>query len=438
MVAQVEPERTPPPSSPVPPPSAAASPTVAETRPQPEQTAAPSASAVPVTPSPSAVASPMVAEAQRQSEQTATPSLPPSPAASTAPAPSAAATPVVAETTQTQPEQTAASSPSPAPETPAPSAAASPMVAEAQPQSEQLAEPSPAVSEAETLAEAQRYLDAKDYAKALPLLQKDAAAGNLIAMNNLGDFYARRQGDAQDYAKAFDWFYRAADLGDSYAMMKLGRLYLRKGTPADDTEGLRWLTRAYEAPKPNLEAGAYVADCYLSGKGTKQDVQKAESIITPLANQNVVPAMTLAGRLCEYKADSKLTEARNTSSARKRNELAAQALDLYRQARMWWEKAAAGDDWNASAHLGRYYEAGIGGLEKNEEEAEKRYKEGVNHGNALSMFFYGLLVDKKPGRHAEAEKFIKQAATAGIPSARKWCKDHDVTFPETVPDDDRP
>jgi TPR repeat protein len=146
--------------------------------------------------------------------------------------------------------------------------------------------------------------------------------------------------------------------------------------------------------------------------------------------------MTLAGRICEYKADVKLTEARNVNSPRKRNELTAQALELYRQARIWWEKAANGD-WNAVAHLGQFYEVGVGGVEKNEEEAERLYQEGASHGNALSMFFYGLLIDKKPGRHADAEKFIKLAATAGIPSARKWCKEHDVSFPEAVPDDDR-
>ena len=49
-------------------------------------------------------------------------------------------------------------------------------------------------------------------------------------------------------------------------MMKLGRLYLKKGTPNDDAEGFKWLNRAYDAPNRNLEAGAYVGDCYLSGK----------------------------------------------------------------------------------------------------------------------------------------------------------------------------
>jgi TPR repeat protein len=115
--------------------------------------------------------------------------------------------------------------------------------------------------------------------------------------------------------------------------------------------------------------------------------------------------MTLAGEIATCKAD-KLTQA-------------AQRDELYRQARQWWERAAEKDDWNASAQLGQMYEKGLGGLRKNEEEAEKRYKEGVNHGNELSMFFYGLLIDRR-GWHAEARRLISQAAMAGIPSAIRW------------------
>ena len=70
------------------------------------------------------------------------------------------------------------------------------------------------------------------------------------------------------------------------------------------------------------------------------------------------------------------------------------------------------DDWNAAAHLGKFYEEGWGGVEKSEEEAEIRYKGGVNHGNALSMLFYGLMIEKKPARRSEAEKLISRAATA--------------------------
>jgi TPR repeat protein len=238
-------------------------------------------------------------------------------------------------------------------------------------------------------------------------------------------------------SEAFNLFLRAANLGDSYAMMKVGRLYLKKGTTNDDEEGFGWLNRAYNDPNRNLEAGAYIGDCYLSGKGTKQDVQKAEEIILPLANQKVVPAMTLAGRILQYKADIKRTEAEGSTTPQTRKQLNARASELDRQARQWWERAAEKEDWNASARLGQCYAEGWGGVEKSEEEAEKRYQEGVNHGNALSMFFYGLLIEKKPDRRTQAETLISQAATAGLPSAIKWCKENKVNFSEAKSEDER-
>jgi TPR repeat protein/chaperone required for assembly of F1-ATPase len=237
--------------------------------------------------------------------------------------------------------------------------------------------------------------------------------------------------------ETFQVFLRDAQLGDSTAMMKLGRLYLKKGTPSDDAEGFQWLNRAYNAPNRNLEAGAYVGDCYLSGRGTKQDIQKAEDIILPLANQNVVPAMTLAGRILEYKSELKRGAAAGTANPKIQKQLEAQANDFEEQARHWWERAEK-DDWNASAHLGKCYEEGWGGVEKSEEEAAKRYQGGVDHGNALSMLFYGLMIQNKPGRRSEAEALVSRAATAGIPSAVKWCRDNNVSFGEKKPNDDRP
>jgi serine/threonine protein kinase/TPR repeat protein len=237
--------------------------------------------------------------------------------------------------------------------------------------------------------------------------------------------------------ETFQVFLRDAQLGDSTAMMKLGRLYLKKGTPSDDVEGFQWLNRAYNAPNRNLEAGAYVGDCYLSGRGTKQDIQKAEDIIVPLANQNVVPAMTLAGRILEYQSELKRAAVAGSASPKIQKQLETQANELEEQARHWWERAEK-DDWNASAHLGKCYEEGWGGVEKSEEEAAKRYKGGVDHGNALSMLFYGLMIQNKPGRRGEAEALISRAATAGLPSAIKWCKDNNVNFGEKKPNDDRP
>jgi serine/threonine protein kinase/TPR repeat protein len=241
--------------------------------------------------------------------------------------------------------------------------------------------------------------------------------------------------DNEKGTEAFNSYRRAANLGDAYAMMKLGRAYLRKASTNDEAEGFRWLNQAFNAPKPNLEAGAYIGDCYLSGKGTKQDPTKAEQVIMPLANQKVVPAMTLAGRILQYKADLQRVEVEKTANPQQKKLLNAQADDWDRQAREWWEQAAAKEDWNALARLGQCYQEGWGGLPKNESEAEKRYQQGVEHGNVLSMFFEGLLINKKPGRRSEAEGLISKAASAGLPSAEKWCSENNVTFSEVRSDE---
>jgi TPR repeat protein len=210
---------------------------------------------------------------------------------------------------------------------------------------------------------------------------------------------------------------------------------LRKGTATDDAEGFSWLNRAFNAPNRNLEAGAYVGDCYLSGKGTKQDVQKSEEIIMPLANQNVYPAMTLAGRILEYKAGVILKEVDGSGDMQIQKRMRAEANELDRQARLWWERAEK-NDWSASARLAKCYEEGTGGVTKSDAEAEKRYKAGISHGNALSMFFYGLFLEKKAGRRAEAEKSISHAATLGLSTAINWCKENNVSFVELKPDEE--
>jgi chaperone required for assembly of F1-ATPase len=245
--------------------------------------------------------------------------------------------------------------------------------------------------------------------------------------------------DNEKGRESFNLFLRAANLGDSYAMMKVGRLYLRKGTSNDDEEGFRWLNRAYNAPNRNLEAGAFMADCYLSGKGAKLDVEKGEEMVMRLANQEVVPAMTLAGRLLQIKAeDAKRLAAENNASAQLRKQLDVRANEWDRQAREWWERAVEKGDWTASARLAQYYEKGLGGVKKNEEEAEKRYKEGVENGSALSMFFYGqFLLEKRPDQRGEAETLISQAAAAGLPAAIKWCKENKINFTEARSDDER-
>jgi TPR repeat protein len=272
------------------------------------------------------------------------------------------------------------------------------------------------------------------------MVSSDLTAEQHLQSTGLNDDIKKaftNQGVGQDYLnETLHLFLSEAKLGDSYAMMQVGRLYLKRGTPDDDVEGFNWLNRAYHAPNRDLEAGAYVADCYLSGRGTKPDVQKAEEIIIPLANQNVVPAMTLAGRILQYKAENIHGQAAGSANRQMQKRLEAQANEMDRQARQWWERAAKKDDWNGAAHLGKCYEDGWGGFEKDEEQAEKLYQGGVEHGNPLSLLLYGLMIQGKPERRNEAVGMISRAAADGLPSAIKWCRDNHVPLPERKPDDE--
>jgi hypothetical protein len=108
--------------------------------------------------------------------------------------------------------------------------------------------PTSTPSAAESLDQAQRYLDMKDFANALPLLQKAADGGNTSAMNKLGDLYYDGRGVAQDYGKAREWYQKAVDAGNTDAMYNLGVLYeYGRGVAQDYGKAREWYQKAADA-----------------------------------------------------------------------------------------------------------------------------------------------------------------------------------------------
>jgi TPR repeat protein len=87
------------------------------------------------------------------------------------------------------------------------------------------ASPRPGLSGVGWFAEAKRYLDIKDYVKALPFLEKAADAGNAEGMNGLGLLYEQGWGVSRDYAQALEWFQKAVEAGNTEALEHLGFLY---------------------------------------------------------------------------------------------------------------------------------------------------------------------------------------------------------------------
>jgi TPR repeat protein len=81
---------------------------------------------------------------------------------------------------------------------------------------------------ADDLADANRLLAAKDYAKALPLFTKAARAGNSEAQFRLGEMYWYGDGTAQDLNAAREWIGKAAAAGVPDAKESLAILERRK------------------------------------------------------------------------------------------------------------------------------------------------------------------------------------------------------------------
>lgn len=84
------------------------------------------------------------------------------------------------------------------------------------------------------------------------LLNRAAAAGHMVAANQLGVIYFEgRAGQAKDEGKAFTMFSRAAELGNAEAMKNLAVFYRDGlGRPADPPEELKWYTLARRAGFP--------------------------------------------------------------------------------------------------------------------------------------------------------------------------------------------
>jgi TPR repeat protein len=86
----------------------------------------------------------------------------------------------------------------------------------------------------------------KDPARALPLFEKAADAGNLWSVRMVGWMYEKGEGVPADAAKALAAYTRAADKGDTWSAAQIGDMYLSgsTATPASPAEAMRWWQRA--------------------------------------------------------------------------------------------------------------------------------------------------------------------------------------------------
>jgi Caspase domain/Sel1 repeat len=146
--------------------------------------------------------------------------------------------------------------------------------------------------------QAQDYLEAKDYLKALPLFQTAAENGDMDGMYGLAWLYGNGLGVIQDRTQAKEWYQKAADLGHAVAMTSLGSLYENGlGVTKDYAKAGAWYQKA--ADLGDDIAMGNLGYLYENGLGVAEDYSKAGAWYQKAAELGDAPSMTSLGSLYE-------------------------------------------------------------------------------------------------------------------------------------------
>jgi hypothetical protein len=91
-------------------------------------------------------------------------------------------------------------------------------------------------------------------ARALPLFQDAAKAGDAEAIYMIGTYLQFGHVVAKDAGAASQWYLRAAEIGDARAQRKLAMRYFRgTGVEQDEVEALKWCELAIQNPNGDIE-----------------------------------------------------------------------------------------------------------------------------------------------------------------------------------------
>lgn len=247
----------------------------------------------------------------------------------------------------------------------------------------------------------QAYL-AKDYDKALEILEPLAEAGNSDAQVTLGLMYDYGHGVERNPAKAIEWYTKAAKQGLPVVQHDLGVKYFQgKGIAQDYQQAARWWEQAANAGLADSQFNLGLM--YYRGLGIDQDYTRALDLFQRAAGQGHANAQySLAVMYAFGQGVDKNYE---------------KALELFRAAA---DKGIG----QAQYNLGVFYENGYG-VEKNIAEARKWYEQAAEKDIAKAAERLSLLQDDTE----TASPDEKQTARLSTGTAKKT----DVTQTASAP-----
>lgn len=139
---------------------------------------------------------------------------------------------------------------------------------------------------AESLADADRALEARRYADAIAILRPLAEGGNAQAQFRLGDVYGELQGVERNLKVAADWYERAALQGSVGAMLKLGAMYASgNGVPQNNNRAYTWYGAAARLGSDAAKVESDKISDLLQPKEREQADKLIESVISRTVKQ---------------------------------------------------------------------------------------------------------------------------------------------------------
>ena len=304
-----------------------------------------------------------------------------------------------------------------------------------------------------------RLTPTADPDKAVFWWQSAADAGDIPSILLLARFYDGQFGfpELRDLKKALDFYAKAAGLGNSGAMAALGsRLLNGEKEIRDEKKAREWLKKAIDAKEYSayLALGDYeeninkdlkaafaqyergkdagqidcmlrAAACHMEGKGTEKDVDRGLDILNQAAKAGspVAHFQLAAHTLSAEKPDllagySHLVVAANGNLVEAQNELGL----LYLSGRLevsdptagvaWLTRAAKNGNAAAQNNLATLYENGLGGIDRNLENAGQLYSLAANQGHPAATLALARMHRDGTGTQADPVKAWALASLA--------------------------
>ena len=219
-----------------------------------------------------------------------------------------------------------------------------------------------------------------------------------------------------DPENALKWTLAAANNGSTDAMLSAGLMLSNDigSQKKNPQEAARWFQRAAEAGDPH--AMFALGECYQLSKGVTRDPKLALEWINKAAERNEVNALNRLGDIYN-KGIPGLVQ----TDLKKAFTYFSAAKDLGLS--------------DAYGNLGALFMSAPPSM-KDEKMAVEIFKQGIDKGDARSMYFYAVCLEEglgglAPDKAAARQSYVK-AAELGVAGAQEWCRKNQVPFTPPV------